>query len=98
MASTVSEGIKATKREPEDLKKIAEHFKQIVDLDLVTAREFKQEYRAVEAALREKYNDLADTLEYDPSLKPYLVVILKSLTQITSDLGTIGDKPKTELK
>jgi hypothetical protein len=92
MAAPLSAGLEATKRDPEDLRKITEHFSKMMDLSNLGTRDFKQEYRSVEAAFRIKFYELADTLEYDPSLGPYLVVVLKSLTQITSDLGSIGDK------
>jgi hypothetical protein len=79
----------AKQANPEAMEKVIEQYIQQLDLSGCTTRDFKQEYRSTEASLRENFLILADTLDTDPSLKPYLVVTLKALSQMSVNLGSI---------
>jgi len=73
----------------DNLKRVTEELIKDMDLSSVTTRDFKQEYRSIESVLRRDFCILADTVDADQSLKPYLVVCLKALSQISADFGRI---------
>lgn len=90
--SGIHEKTAAKEGNPETLKKVTKELIKEMDLSSVSTRDFKQEYRAIEARLRENFITLANTVDTDQSLKAYLVVTLKALSQIGADLGCITEE------
>ena len=87
--SGIHEKTAAKEGKPDNLKKVTKELIKDMDLSSVTMRDFKQEYRLIESELRQNFCILADTVDYDQSLKPYLVVCLKALSQINADFKCI---------
>lgn len=87
--SGIHEKTAAKQGNPDNLKKVTKELIKEMDLSSVTTRDFKQEYRSIEATLRENFRILAETVDTDQSLKPYLIVALKALSQISADFSCI---------
>lgn len=76
-------------REENGIKKHADKYDLQFDLKDVSPKDFKTIFKQIHSNLQKNYFDMADLCEDDPSLKPYLIVVLKMIEKMGEDFGVL---------